>query len=166
MQVDWWLQPKKLCSATPSVASSGICHRNKKSTQLHDSTEGPVEDSILYYGTTKELFLKSFQIFCLPGIRRTRGARLGSDENAEQLSCGQTGKSKESMKLIFVWIFKTPVYLNFYELIYLKYFKNIWIVSGQEVEHEGRCDGQRWWRSRWTRIRSLAIDIQWLINSK
>ena len=26
MQVDWWLQPKKLCSATPS---SGICHRNK-----------------------------------------------------------------------------------------------------------------------------------------
>ena len=24
-----WLQPKKLCSATPSVESSDICHRNK-----------------------------------------------------------------------------------------------------------------------------------------
>ena len=29
MQVDWFLQPEMLCSATPSVTSSGICHRNK-----------------------------------------------------------------------------------------------------------------------------------------
>ena len=29
MQVDWWLQPKELCSVTLSEASSGICLRNK-----------------------------------------------------------------------------------------------------------------------------------------
>ena len=37
MQVDWWLQPKKLCSATPS----GICHINEvNSTACSASVTG------------------------------------------------------------------------------------------------------------------------------
>ena len=37
----------ELCSYAPSVAASGICHTHKKSTQFHESMEGPAgKDSI------------------------------------------------------------------------------------------------------------------------
>ena len=45
MQVDWWLQPEMLCSATPTVWHM---RQKYKSTQLDDSIEGPAKDSIIY----------------------------------------------------------------------------------------------------------------------
>ena len=50
VQVDWWLQSKKLCSAAPSVTLSGICYRNKSTAWLYQGSSWPSwRESILYY---------------------------------------------------------------------------------------------------------------------
>ena len=48
MQVDWWLQLCAVFSATVSVVSAGICHRNKVNSIAWLYREAQPKDSIIY----------------------------------------------------------------------------------------------------------------------